>query len=104
MAVLNSYHQTFIDAVRSTGGKNAYRNLIIQGPATDIEKTNKLMTTLPTDKLANRLMVEVHYYTPYQFCLMEKDADWGKMFYYWGAGFHSTTDTHIMQLGAKKQM
>jgi aryl-phospho-beta-D-glucosidase BglC (GH1 family) len=93
MAVLNSYHQTFIDAVRSTGGKNAYRNLIIQGPATDIEKTNKLMTTLPTDKLANRLMVEVHYYTPYQFCLMEKDADWGKMFYYWGAGFHSTTDT-----------
>ena len=51
------------------------------------------MTTLPTDKLANRLMVEVHYYTPYQFCLMEKDADWGKMFYYWGAGFHSTTDT-----------
>ena len=93
MAVLNSYHQTFIDAVRSTGGKNAYRNLIIQGPTTDIEKTNKLMTTLPTDKLANRLMVEVHYYTPYQFCLMEKDADWGKMFYYWGAGFHSTTDT-----------
>jgi endoglucanase len=41
MAVLNSYHQTFIDAVRSTGGKNAYRNLIIQGPSTDIEKTNK---------------------------------------------------------------
>lgn len=92
MAVLNSYHQTFIDAVRSTGGKNAYRNLIIQGPFTDIEKTNKLMTTLPTDKVANRLMAEVHYYTPYQFCLMDKDADWGKMFYYWGAAYHSTTD------------
>ena len=32
MAVLLSYHQTFIDAVRSTGGKNAYRVLIVQGP------------------------------------------------------------------------
>ncbi|PJJ09890.1 aryl-phospho-beta-D-glucosidase BglC (GH1 family) [Flavobacterium sp. 1] len=92
MAVLNSYHQTFIDAVRSTGGKNAYRNLIVQGPSTDIEKTNLLMTTLPTDKVPNRMMAEVHFY-PYQFCLMDKDADWGKMFYYWGAGNHSTTDT-----------
>ena len=92
MAVLNSYHQTFINAVRSTGGKNAFRTLIVQGPATDIEKTNKLMTTLPTDKVANRMMAEVHFY-PYQFCLMDKDADWGKMFYYWGVGNHSTTDT-----------
>ena len=93
MAVLNSYHQTFIDAVRSTGGKNAYRTLVIQGPDTDIEKTNKLMFTLPTDKVADRMMMEVHNYTPYQFTLMDKDADWGKMFYYWGAGNHSTTDT-----------
>ena len=92
MAVLTSYHQTFIDAVRSTGGKNAYRNLIIQGPSTDIAKTNTLMTTLPTDNIANRMMVEVHFY-PYQFTLMTEDADWGKAFYYWGAGNHSTTDT-----------
>jgi endoglucanase len=92
MAVLTSYHQTFIDAVRSTGGKNAYRNLIVQGPSTDIEKTNKWMLTLPTDNIANRMMVEVHFY-PYQFTLMQEDADWGKAFYYWGAGNHSTTDT-----------
>ena len=93
MAVLTTYHQTFIDAVRSTGGKNAYRTLVVQGPDTDIEKTNKLMLTLPTDKVANRMMMEVHYYTPYQFTLMDKDADWGKMFYYWGANNRSTTDT-----------
>lgn len=92
MAVLTSYHQTFVDAVRATGGKNANRTLIVQGPSTDIEKTNKLMLTLPTDKVASRMMIEVHYYTPYQFCLMDKDADWGKMFYYWGADYHSTTD------------
>lgn len=92
MTVLTSYHQTFIDAVRSTGGKNTYRTLVVQGPSTDIEKTNKLMGTLPTDKVAGRMMVEVHYYTPYNFCLMDKDADWGKMFYYWGANYHTTPD------------
>lgn len=93
MAVLTSYHQTFIDAVRSTGGKNAYRTLVIQGPTTDIDKTNKLMLTLPTDKIANRMIVEVHYYTPWNFCGMVKDETWGKMAYYWGANYHSTTDT-----------
>ncbi|MEP7095897.1 MAG: glycoside hydrolase family 5 protein [Flavobacterium sp.] len=93
MAVLTSYHQTFIDAVRSTGGRNAYRTLIIQGPRTDIAKTNQLMTSLPTDKLTGRMMVEVHYYSPWQFCGMTQDESWGKMFYYWGNGFKSTTDT-----------
>ena len=93
MAVLTSYHQTFIDAVRSTGGKNAYRTLVVQGPSTDIDKTNKLMLTLPADKVASRMMVEVHYYTPWNFCGMEKDETWWKMFYYWGANYHSTTDT-----------
>ncbi|WP_337967713.1 cellulase family glycosylhydrolase [uncultured Flavobacterium sp.] len=92
MAVLTSYHQTFIDAVRSTGGKNAYRTLVVQGPTTDIEKTNKLMTTLPTDSATNRMMVEVHYYAPWNFAGLTKDESWGKMFYYWGANYHSATD------------
>jgi len=92
MAVLKIYHQTFIDAVRSTGGHNSYRVLVVQGPATDIEKTNNLMNSLPTDEIANKMMVEIHYYTPYQFCLMSEDASWGKMFYYWGKDYHSTTD------------
>ena len=93
MAVLNSYHQTFIDAVRATGGKNAYRTLVVQGPSTDFEKTYNLMNTLPTDTATDRLMTEVHFYTPYQFALMTEDAGWGNMFYYWGQGYHSTTDT-----------
>jgi hypothetical protein len=37
-------------------------------------------------------MVEIHYYTPYQFTLMSQDANWGKMFYYWGKDYHSKTD------------
>jgi aryl-phospho-beta-D-glucosidase BglC (GH1 family) len=92
MAVLTSYHQTFIDAVRATGGKNANRTLVVQGPSTDIEKTNKLMLTLPTDNVTSRMMVEVHYYAPWNFAGLTKDETWGKMFYYWGANNHSTTD------------
>jgi hypothetical protein len=92
MSILLSYHQAFIDAVRATGGNNSSRTLIVQGPSTDIELTYNLMNTMPSDWIANRLMVEVHYYTPYQFCLMSSDASWGNMFYYWGNGYHSTTD------------
>jgi len=92
MAVLTSYLQTFIDTVRATGGNNASRTLIIQGPHADIELTSNVMNTLPTDIIADRLMAEVHFY-PYQFTLMTEDADWGKVFYYWGQENHSTTDT-----------
>jgi hypothetical protein len=47
---------------------------------------------MPVDQIANRLIVEVHYYTPWNFCGMNGDQSWGKMFYYWGKGNHSTTD------------
>ncbi|AOM80706.1 dihydroxy-acid dehydratase [Pedobacter steynii] len=90
MEILNSYHQTFINAVRSTGGRNSYRVLVVQGPGTDFDKTDRLMNTLPTDQISNRMMVEVHNYTPAQFTILDQDASWGKMFYYWGASHHST--------------
>ncbi|MFB6456916.1 cellulase family glycosylhydrolase [Chitinophaga sp. Hz27] len=93
MTILNSYHQTFVNAVRSTGGRNSYRVLVVQGPSTDIDKTNSLMNALPTDVVKDRMMAEVHFYGPSQFCLlMDGDASWGKMFYYWGAGHHSAIE------------
>lgn len=85
--VLKVYMQTFVDVVRATGGRNAYRNLIIQAPNTDIDNADKFMV-MPTDVVANRLMAEVHYYSPWQFCGMEKDETWGKMYYFWGAAYH----------------
>ena len=92
MSVLLSYHQTFVNAVRSTGGHNTYRVLVIQGPSTDIDKTTTLMNTLPSDPTPNKMMAEVHYYGPWQFCGLTTDETWGTMFYYWGNGYHSTTD------------
>ena len=81
-----SYNQTFVDAVRSTGGKNAYRNLIIQSFSTNIDlAVSNLIVS--NDSVANRLMVEVHYYDPWDFCGLEADASWATVKYLWGAGF-----------------
>lgn len=92
MEVLASHHQTFVNAVRSTGGRNSHRVLIVQGPNTNSELTYNIMNTLPEDPTPNRLMVEVHNYLPSQFCFLNEDVSWGKMAYYWGKGYHSTIE------------
>jgi endoglucanase len=91
-AVLSTYHQTFINAVRSTGGRNSYRVLVLQGPSTNMTLTPQLMSTLPKDPTPNRLMVEVHNYSPAQFCFLNEDASWGKMAYYWGKDHQSVIE------------
>ncbi|MEP1448609.1 MAG: glycoside hydrolase family 5 protein [Paraglaciecola sp.] len=93
MAVLLSYHQTFVDTVRATGGKNSNRVLVVQGPKTDIELTDQLWGDMPNDSVTDRLMMEVHFYTPYQFTLMNKDESWGNQFFYWGKDYQSVDDT-----------
>jgi endoglucanase len=67
-AVQNSFCQTFVNTVRSTGGRNVYRYLVVQGYRTDINATVGYFA-VPTDVTANRLMVEVHYYDPYNFTI-----------------------------------
>lgn len=66
---LAEYEQTFINAVRATGGNNALRVLVVQGPNTNIDDTmgNDYISKI-TDTADNRLMMEVHFYDPYQFC------------------------------------
>jgi len=89
--VLLGFHQIFVDTVRATGGNNATRALVVQGPNTSFDESTQWMT-LPNDKAGTgHLMIEDHFY-PYQFCLMSADASWGNAVYYWGKGFHSATD------------
>lgn len=87
MGVLISYHQTFVNAVRSTGGRNTYRTLVIQGSSDLID-----VKAFPTDPTPGRMMYEEHNYTPSQFTFLSSDVSWGKMFYYWGNGHHSTIE------------
>ncbi|OIQ91750.1 xyloglucan-specific endo-beta-1,4-glucanase BoGH5A precursor [mine drainage metagenome] len=88
--VLLTYYETFIQAVRATGGNNTNRWLVLQAPSTSIDYACSWMTTLPADPTPGRLAVEVHDYTPPEFAILTSDASWGKMFYFWGAAYHST--------------
>ena len=83
-ATLTRVNQLFIDTVRKTGGNNGKRLLIIAGYSTDITKTCQGAYKLPRDTIPGRLFISVHYYTPYQFCGLTEDADWGKMMTTWG--------------------
>lgn len=102
--ILMTYHQTFVDAVRATGGNNASRTLVIQGPSTSVDRTCEVMpvSKLPKDVIADRLMVEVHYYDPYTYTLMNEPADWGAIVqpqYYWGTEDLATGDDIVHNCG-----
>jgi endoglucanase len=77
--VQNSFNQTFVTTVRATGGRNKYRHLVVQGFNTNIDHTVNFFKA-PTDATPNRMMVEVHYYDPYNFTLNADPTivQWGK--------------------------
>lgn len=78
--VQNSFNQTFVDAVRATGGGNADRYLVVQGFNTNIDHTVNF-AVVPTDTVSDRLMMEVHYYDPYNFTLNTNSniTQWGSI-------------------------
>ena len=58
---VNAMNKTFVDAVRSTGGNNKQRMLIISGYWTNIDLTTKDKFIVPKDETKDRIMVSVHY-------------------------------------------
>ena len=80
VAVQNSFNQAFVTAVRATGGNNTKRHLVVQGFNTNIDHTVNF-AVMPTDTTADRLMMEIHYYDPYNFTLNADSKLWQ-----WGAG------------------
>lgn len=101
---LMEYHQTFVDAVRATGGNNLKRVLVVQGPSTDIDKTCEMLTRMPDDPTPDRLAVEIHFYFPWNFWGMTEDDEWGKCFYYWGSRNHVTGSAHNATYGEEGEM
>ena len=74
---INDYNQIFVDTVRETGDNNTKRWLIIPGWNTNIDYTaGDYGFKLPTDQYRNksidkeeqRIMISVHYYSPWDFC------------------------------------
>ncbi|PTT84605.1 glycosyl hydrolase family 5, partial [Pelomonas sp. HMWF004] len=90
VTVQNGFNQAFVTAVRATGGNNAVRHLVVQGFNTDINHT-VAFAVMPTDTARDRLMMEVHYYDPYNFTLNDKSTIWQ-----WGAG---ATDAKAREAG-----
>ena len=85
--VQNSFNQTFVNAVRATGGGNLARHLVVQGFNTNIDHTVNF-ATVPSDSASKRLMMEVHFYDPYNFTLNENSTIWQ-----WGASATSASNT-----------
>jgi xylan 1,4-beta-xylosidase len=91
IAVQNGFNQIFVDTVRATGGNNAVRHLIVQGFNTNIDHSVNF-AVMPKDTAKDRLMMEVHFYDPYDFTINEKSTIWQ-----WGA---TATDPKATQAWA----
>lgn len=74
--LINKINQDFVDIIRATGGNNAKRHLLIAGYYTDIERTCDSLYKMPDDK-AERCILSVHYYTPWDFCTCDIKHTWG---------------------------
>lgn len=64
---LNLYAQSFVDAVRATGGMNSTRNLIVTTYAAAKGSTVYKNLTIPTDDVEGKIAVEVHSYDPWDW-------------------------------------
>lgn len=74
--LINKINQDFVDIIRATGGNNAKRHLLIAGYYTDVERTCDSLYKMPDDK-AERCILSVHYYTPWDFCTCDIKHTWG---------------------------
>jgi aryl-phospho-beta-D-glucosidase BglC (GH1 family) len=90
--VLFQYYRNWVATIRGLGGNNPTRWLLVEGPQTNIDKTCSYVTSAiwPNDP-AKHLMIECHFYDPYQFTGLTSDASWGNMFYFWGSAYHVTS-------------
>jgi len=82
--VQKGFNQTFVDAVRATGGNNASRTLVVQLYSTNIDYGPDTCgeTTLPSDSVANRMMIEMHWYSPFDFTINSNNTtiwQWGAL-------------------------
>ncbi len=75
--VSNAINQKFVDIVRSSGGYNKDRFLLIAGINTNIEKTCDDRFVMPKDTAKDKLIVSVHYYDPSGYCIFGSVGTWG---------------------------
>ena len=73
---INKLNQLFVDTIRASGGNNATRYLSVPGYCGSPDGVLNDKFRLPTDTADNRIIVEVHAYTPYNFALNEGEGSY----------------------------
>ena len=75
--ITNHVNQTFVNLIREQGGRNTDRFLLIAGYNTDFRDTCDPRYQMPSDPADNKLLLSVHYYTPWEYCGMRTIPRWG---------------------------
>lgn len=65
--VIKKWHQTFVDTVRASGGRNSERNLVINPYAASSNSVIVSSFELPKDTVEGHMIMEVHNYDPQGF-------------------------------------
>ncbi len=73
----NMINSEFVKLIRSLGGNNSDRFLLIAGYNTDITHTCDERYKMPEDTAENKLLLSVHYYTPWDYCGTDGVNSWG---------------------------
>lgn len=73
----NMINSEFVKLIRSQGGNNADRFLLIAGYNTDIAQTCDDRFKMPEDTADSKLLLSVHYYTPWDYCGTDSVNHWG---------------------------
>jgi len=71
---LNMLNQVFVDTVRSSGGNNARRVLLVPTYAAAANETAQRAFVMPQDSVSDKLIVSLHYYEPWNFALRTGDG------------------------------
>lgn len=72
---INRLNQKFVDIVRASGHNNATRYLLVPGYCASPDGALSNLFKLPEDSAENRIIVEVHAYTPYDYALNTNNPD-----------------------------
>lgn len=73
--IINELNQEALDAIRSTGGNNSDRFVLVSSYAANPNSVLTDKFCLPEDSIEDRLLISVHSYTPYNLCLNVNSSD-----------------------------
>lgn len=71
---VNQFNKVAVDAIRATAGNNAWRHVMV--PTYGASTTQNAIEELVLPKSPN-IIVSIHNYFPFKFCLGKKRSDWG---------------------------